>query len=381
MKFVDEVKVYIKSGKGGDGSVAFLRERFQPKGGPAGGDGGRGGSIVVEATRNLGTLLDFRFQQHYRAENGQPGEGRHRYGRKGEDKVLYVPMGTILSDAETGEWIADLDGDGKRTVVARGGKGGRGNMHFATSTNQTPRHAEKGEPAVERRLKLTLKLMADVGLVGFPNAGKSTFISRVSAARPKIADYPFTTLAPNLGMVRTDIDRSFVVADIPGLIEGAAEGQGLGHRFLKHVERVAVLAFLVCVGPEEDRDPVSDYRVLLQELERYSPALLDKPRVLVLTKTDLPDTEDVRAEVEALAAEEGLRFFAISSVRGDGLDALRFALQDVVERDRARRAEAEAELGGASEALDDEDGEDSPNPDGRARLDALLAERRDTHEP
>lgn len=367
MKFVDEVKIYIKSGKGGDGSVAFLRERFRPKGGPAGGDGGRGGSIVVEATRNLGTLLDFRYQQHYRAENGQSGEGRHRYGRKGEDKVLSVPMGTIVSDAETGEWLADLDEDGKRTVVARGGKGGRGNMHFATSTNQAPRYAEKGEPYVERRLKLTLKLMADVGLVGFPNAGKSTLISRVSAARPKIADYPFTTLAPNLGMVRTEMDRSFVIADIPGLIEGAADGQGLGHRFLKHVERVAVLAFLVCVGPEEDRNPVQDYRVLLRELERYSPGLLDKPRVLVLTKLDLPDTEEARPEVQALADSEELQLYPISSVRGDGLQALQYALQEVVDADRARRTE-EAQAGdGADEGM-------SPNPEGRAKLDALLAE-------
>ncbi|MEL6183311.1 MAG: GTPase ObgE [Myxococcota bacterium] len=372
MKFVDEVKIYVRSGKGGDGSVAFLRERFRPKGGPAGGDGGRGGSVVFEATRNLGTLLDFRYQQHYRAENGQPGEGRHRYGRKGSDAVLSVPVGTIVSDAETGEWIADLDEDGKRTVVARGGKGGRGNMHFATSTNQTPRHAEKGEPAVERRLKLTLKLMADVGLVGFPNAGKSTFISRVSAARPKIADYPFTTLAPNLGMVRTDIDRGFVVADIPGLIEGAADGQGLGHRFLKHVERVSVLAFLVCVSPEDDRTPISDYETLLRELEAYRPELLEKPRILVLTKTDLPDTEDLRPEVAALAEREGLPFHAISSVRGDGLDPLRYALQEIVDGDRARRiAEAAAEP-------DLEVPGESPNPEGRARLDALLATRRDS---
>lgn len=372
MKFVDEVKVYARSGKGGDGSVAFLRERFRPKGGPAGGDGGRGGSVVVEATRNLGTLLDFRYQQHYRAENGQPGEGRHRYGRKGSDEVLRVPIGTVVSDAETGEFIADLDRDEMRTVVARGGKGGRGNMHFATSVNQTPRHAEKGEPAVERRLKFTLKLMADVGLVGFPNAGKSTFISRVSAARPKIADYPFTTLAPNLGMVRTDIDRGFVVADIPGLIEGAADGQGLGHRFLRHVERVSVLAFLLTETPEEGRDPVSDYRVLLGELGAYSPKLLDKPRLLVLTKNDLPEAQAAEEEVEAMAAEAGLAFFSISSVVGRGLDPLKFALQDIVDKDRLKRAAERAE-NDASES--DSSDEDNPNPEGRARLDALLSTR------
>lgn len=370
MKFVDEVKIYVRSGKGGDGSVAFLRERFRPKGGPAGGDGGRGGSVIFEATRNLGTLLDYRYQQHYRAENGHSGEGRHRYGRKGEDSVLSVPVGTIVTDAETGEWIADLDEDGKRSVVARGGKGGRGNMHFATSTNQAPRRAEKGEPAVERRFKLTLKLMADVGLVGFPNAGKSTFISRVSAARPKIADYPFTTLAPNLGMVRTELDRGFVVADIPGLIEGAADGQGLGHRFLKHVERVSVLAFLVCVSPEDERDPVSDYEILVRELEAYRPELLEKPRLLVLTKMDLPDSEEVRPDVEALAEREAIAFHAISSVRGDGIDPLRYALQDIVDSDRAQRAAADA-----SEEEGDEADENSPNPEGRAKLDAILADR------
>lgn len=364
MKFVDECKIYVQSGKGGDGCVAFLRERFRPKGGPAGGDGGKGGSIVLEATRNLGTLLDFRYQQHYRAENGQPGEGRHRYGRKGQDSVLKVPVGTIITDAETGEYIADLNEDGRRTVVARGGKGGRGNMHFATSTNQTPRQAEKGEPAVERRLRLTLKLMADVGLVGFPNAGKSTLVSRISAARPKVADYPFTTLAPNLGMVRTDINRSFVVADIPGLIEGASDGQGLGHRFLKHVERVAVLAFLVCPGPEEDRDPVKDYEVLVSELGAYRDSMLQKPRVLILSKVDLPDSLEFESLVEQLAQQEGLPFFKVSSVRGDGVDQLRFALQSIVD---TYRSQDEAE------ALPEDD---SPNPEGRAKLDALLAGHR-----
>ena len=377
MKFVDEVKIYVRSGKGGDGCVAFLRERFRPKGGPAGGDGGRGGSVVVEATRNLGTLLDFRYQQHYRAENGQPGEGRHKYGRKGEDALLRVPVGTVVSDADTGELIADLDDDEKRTVVARGGKGGRGNMHFASSTNQTPRYAEKGEPWVERRLKLTLKLMADVGLVGFPNAGKSTLVSRLSAARPKVAEYPFTTLTPNLGLVRTDIDQSFVLADIPGLIEGAAEGQGLGHRFLRHVERVAVLAFLVCPGPEEDRDPVSDYRVLVDELGRYSPALLDKPRVLVLSKVDLPDASVAEPELRTLAEEEGLDLFAVSAVRGDGLEPLTYALQRRVNEDRDRRAAEATPDPGAADELEpgpnpEDEPEPGPNPEGRARLEAIL---------
>ncbi|MBX2812184.1 MAG: GTPase ObgE [Myxococcales bacterium] len=368
MKFVDEVKIYVKSGKGGDGCVAFLRERYRPKGGPSGGDGGRGGSMVVQASRNLGTLLDYRYQQHYRAENGHPGEGRQRYGRKGEDKVLQVPIGTVITDAETGEFITDLSADGSRTVVARGGSGGRGNMHFASSTNQTPRHAEKGEPAIERRLQLTLKLMADVGLVGFPNAGKSTFISRVSAARPKVADYPFTTLVPNLGMVRTDVDKGFVVADIPGLIEGASEGIGLGHRFLRHVERVSVLAFLVCPVPEEGRNPIDDYRVLLKELEAYSPRMLEKPRILVLSKMDLPDTQELVPDVRAFAESEGLSFTAVSSVTGEGVSELTYGLQAMVEQHRMQEA---TEPSDNPNLLEEED--ESPNPDGRAQLNALLS--------
>lgn len=335
MKFVDEVSIYIKSGKGGDGCVSFLREKFRPKGGPDGGDGGTGGDVVFVADENLNTLLDFRYQQHYKAENGRPGEGRQKYGRAGEDAVIRVPVGTVVSDHETGEILSDLDANGRRFVAAAGGKGGRGNMHFATSTNQAPRFAEKGEPAVERRVRLTLKLMADVGLVGFPNAGKSTLISRISAAKPKIADYPFTTLTPNLGMVRVDVDRGFVVADIPGLIEGAAEGSGLGHRFLKHVERVAVLAFLVTVSPgEEGRSPVEDYRTLVEELGRYSAALLEKPRVLVLTKMDLPDVQEVEEEVRALAEAEGLPFFSISSVASRGLEPLIYALLKAVDEAR-----------------------------------------------
>lgn len=317
--------------------MSFLRERFRPKGGPDGGDGGNGGSVIFEATRNLSTLLDFRYRQHYRAEHGQPGMGRQRYGRKGKDAIVDVPIGTIVADHETGEVLADLDEDGKRVVAARGGKGGRGNMHFATATNQAPRRSEPGEPAEERRIRLTLKLMADVGLVGFPNAGKSTFISRVSAARPKIADYPFTTLTPKLGMVRLGYDEGFVIADIPGLIEGAADGAGLGHRFLRHVERVSVLAFLLSISFEEDRSPVRDYEILVRELEAYAETLAQKPRLIVLTKTDLPETEAWEAEVRQLAEREGVSCFSISSVRGDGLDRVLRAMQTIVQDQRARR--------------------------------------------
>jgi GTP-binding protein len=332
VKFVDEVSVDIRSGKGGDGAVSFLREKFRPKGGPDGGDGGRGGDIVFVADENLNTLLDFRYQRHYFAENGQPGAGRHKAGRSGVDLVVRVPVGTIVSDADTGEVLSDLDLPEKRFVGAAGGKGGRGNMRFATSTNQAPRTAEPGTPAIERRVRLTLKLLADVGLVGFPNAGKSTLISRISAAKPKVADYPFTTLTPNLGMVRAG-DRSFVVADIPGLIEGASEGAGLGHRFLRHVERVAVLAFLVTIAPGEDRrDPVADYRTLVDELGRYSPELLEKPRVLVLTKMDLPDVAAHLEALKALAEEEGLSLFPISAVAGIGLDPLIYALGELTSR-------------------------------------------------
>ena len=366
MKFVDEASIYIQSGRGGDGGLSFLRERFRPKGGPDGGDGGKGGDIVFEASRNLGTLLDFRYNQHFRAEHGQNGMGRHKYGRKGSDCVLKVPVGTIITDHNTGELIADLSVDGARAVAARGGKGGRGNMHFATSTNQTPRHFEKGGALEERRVRLTLKLLADVGLVGFPNAGKSTFISRISAAKPKVADYPFTTLTPNLGMVRTDVDHSFVVADIPGLIEGAADGAGLGHRFLKHIERVAVLAFMVTVSYEEGRDPVTDYQVLDRELARYSDRLPDKPRILLLTKTDLPDAAEHTEAVAELAREHELAFFALSSVTGNGVDAVVHHLQKLVDERRALPPEPIAPTVGrpfASEAErvlrgDDEDDDD-----------------------
>jgi GTPase len=332
VKFVDEVSISIRSGKGGDGCVSFLREKYRPKGGPDGGNGGKGGDITFVADENLNTLLDFRYQQHYYAGNGEPGQGNQRYGKGGEDLRIRVPVGTLIADADTGEQLADLDRKDMEFVAAPGGKGGRGNMHFATSTNQAPRYSEAGEPAVEKKIRLTLKLLADVGLIGFPNAGKSTLISRISAAKPKIADYPFTTLTPNLGMVRSGDKRSFVVADIPGLIEGAAEGHGLGHRFLKHVERVAVLAFLVTVAPgEESRDPIADYRTLVSELGRYSEDLLAKPRVLVLSKMDLPDVQAQEEDVRRFAEAEGLQLFPVSAVANVGLDALIYALLDRVE--------------------------------------------------
>lgn len=364
MKFVDEAVVYVRSGKGGDGAATFLRQKFKPLGGPDGGDGGRGGSVIVVSDRRLGTLLDLKYRQHHRAEHGQNGMSRQKYGRKGEDCRIKVPVGTIVADADTDEILADLSSDGAEVVVAKGGKRGRGNMHFSTSTNRAPRFAEPGGDFQERRLKMTLKLIADVGLVGFPNAGKSTLVSRLSAAKPKIADYPFTTLTPNLGIVRISDERSFCIADIPGLIEGAADGAGLGHRFLKHVERVSALAFLLDVSFEPRRHPVTDYETLVGELEAYSPHLLDKPRVIVLTKTDLPDTEAAEDEVRALAERHGCAFYKISAVRGDGLDALAYALQDLVDEGRSEPpATVELpphELGPTAEEGDADPGADAP---------------------
>ncbi|MBK6684169.1 MAG: GTPase ObgE [Deltaproteobacteria bacterium] len=340
MKFVDEVAIYVRSGKGGDGCGSLARRKFEPKGGPDGGDGGHGGDVILEATHNLGTLLDFRYQQHYRAEHGEAGMGNGKYGRNGEDAIVKVPIGTLVADDATGEILGDLAEEGARLIVAKGGKRGRGNLHFVTSTNQAPRYYEKGGEAVEKKVRLTLKLLADVGLVGFPNVGKSTLISRISAAKPKIADYPFTTLVPNLGMVRIGPESGFVVADIPGLIAGASEGAGLGHRFLRHVERVAILAFLVSVSYEEDRNPLADYQTLKDELSRYDESMLEKPRVLILAKGDLPDTDDVEEEVRALAEAEGIKFFRISAVEGSGLGLLVHHLDQVVRERRKSQLEA-----------------------------------------
>lgn len=334
MRFVDEARITVRSGRGGKGSVSFLREKYRPFGGPDGGDGGRGGSVILMADPQVGTLLDFRFVKVHAAEDGHGGTGTHKNGKAGADLIVRLPVGTVVTDEATGELVCDLAAPGQEFVVAKGGRGGLGNMNFATSTNQAPRYAQPGEEPVERQLSLTLKLLADVGLVGFPNAGKSTLISRLSAAKPKIADYPFTTLSPNLGIVRTADEANFVLADIPGIIEGASEGAGLGHQFLRHIERVFAIAVLVDVSPEPSRHPLTDYETLMNELGKYSPALLEKPRVLVLTKNDLPDTDAAREELEALAEREGIPFFVISAVRGDGLKELGYALQAIVDLGR-----------------------------------------------
>jgi len=329
--FIDEVKIDVKAGNGGNGCLAFRREKFVPRGGPSGGDGGHGGDVFLVASNHYNTLLHFRFNPEHKAERGRHGEGSNRTGRDGVSIDLPVPVGTIVYDDATGELLHDFTVAGDRFLVARGGRGGRGNQHFATSTHQAPTEHEAGRAGEEKRLRLELKLLADVGLVGFPNAGKSTLISRISAARPKIADYPFTTLEPNLGVVSVD-DRSFVVADIPGLIEGAHEGAGLGMQFLKHVERTRLLVHLVDVSETTGRDPVHDFEVIMDELGSFDPRMLEKPMIVAASKIDVAQDPDRIASVRDLARERGLRFFEISSVTGQGIDELKFAMAEEVFR-------------------------------------------------
>ncbi|MGQ9497351.1 MAG: GTPase ObgE [Desulfotomaculales bacterium] len=319
--FYDEARIYVKGGDGGNGCVAFRREKYVPRGGPAGGDGGSGGSVVLRADPQLATLIDLRYRRHYKAERGGHGMGKNMHGRDGEDLVLRVPVGTVVRDAATGEVLADLVEDGQQVVVARGGRGGRGNARFATSTRQAPAFAEKGEPGEEKWLKLELKLLADAGLIGFPNAGKSTILARVSAARPKIADYPFTTLAPYLGVVRAGEGESFVLADIPGLIEGAHQGAGLGHRFLRHIERTRLLVHVVDVAGSGGRDPVEDFAVINRELAAYDPELALRPQVVAANKIDLPGAAKNLARLrEALG--ERYEVYPVSALTGEGLDRL-----------------------------------------------------------
>ena len=320
--FVDEIDVFVKGGDGGAGCVSFRREKFVPRGGPDGGDGGDGGSVVLEADSSITTLLDFHYQRHYTAERGHHGEGANRHGRSGGDTILRVPLGTVVSDRDTGEPLGDLTERGQRLTVVRGARGGRGNARFATSTNRAPRRADLGRGGEARWIHLELKLLADVGVVGFPNAGKSTLVSRLSAAKPRIADYPFTTLAPTLGIVRAGEDRSFVIADLPGLIPGAASGKGLGHRFLRHVERTRLLVHLIDLDPGTGRDPLDDYRSIREELSAYSPELAARPEIVVVNKAELPGTEPARARIERFCAERGLPFHAISAVTGNGLPGL-----------------------------------------------------------
>lgn len=328
--FIDEVRIFVKAGDGGDGCTAFRREKYVPRGGPSGGDGGRGGDVWIYASQHYNTLLHYRFNPEHKAERGRHGEGSNRTGRDGASIELPVPVGTVIYDDDTGELLYDLTKPGERVLVAKGGRGGRGNAHFATSTHQAPTEHEPGRPGEERRLRLELKLLADVGLVGFPNAGKSTLISRVSAARPKIADYPFTTLEPHLGVVRLEDGRSFVMADIPGLIEGAHQGHGLGVQFLRHVERTRLLAHLVDVSEMSGRDPVRDFEIILAELASFSKELARKPMFVVATKMDVAQAPERVEALKAAARKKRLRFFPISAVTGEGLEKLIRAMADKI---------------------------------------------------
>lgn len=323
--FIDEVRIRVKAGDGGNGCLAFRREKYVPRGGPSGGDGGRGGDVVFVASEHHNTLLHFRFNPEHTAERGRHGEGSNKTGRDGASIEVPVPVGTMVYDDETGELLHDFTRAGDRFVVARGGKGGRGNQHFATPTHQAPTEHEPGRPGEEKRLRLELKLLADVGLVGFPNAGKSTLISRISAARPKIADYPFTTLEPNLGVVSAG-DETFVVADIPGLIEGAHLGHGLGVQFLKHIERTRLLVHLVDVSEASGRDPVDDFRIVMEELESFSPDLVRKPMFVVASKVDAAQNRARLAGLKKLAAKKHLPLFEVSSVTGEGIEELKYKM-------------------------------------------------------
>ena len=325
--FVDQVKIQVKAGKGGDGAVAFRREKYVPNGGPAGGDGGKGGSVILKVDEGLRTLMDFRYHRIFKAKPGQNGMIKGMYGRGAKDLYIAVPQGTTVTDADTGEVLGDLVENGAELVVAKGGRGGRGNIHFASAKNPAPEIAENGEPGIERNLKLELKVLADVGLVGFPSVGKSTLLSVVTSAKPKIADYHFTTLVPNLGMVRLDDGQDFVMADLPGLIEGASQGVGLGIQFLRHVERTRVILHLVDMSGTEGRDPFEDYQKINAELKKYNPALLERPQIVVASKMDMPDSAENLAKFkEQLAKDDTLatkpEVLAISSLTHQGLDEL-----------------------------------------------------------
>jgi GTP-binding protein len=349
MKFVDEAAIEVRGGHGGAGCLSFLREKYRPKGGPDGGNGGHGGSVVLEADAQLTTLLDFKYQPKLAAKRGEHGRGKDQHGHRGEDVVARVPIGTLVYDDESGERLADLNTQGARVVVARGGLGGHGNATYKTSTNQAPRKVQPGLPGEERRVRLELQLIADVGLLGFPNVGKSTFISRVSAARPRVADYPFTTLVPHLGVVRVDEDTTFVLADMPGLIEGAHEGHGLGHRFLRHVSRSALLLHLLDVSGMSGRDPLDDHDVINRELALYHPAVAAKPQVVAANKIDAAPPE-LLADLRQRCTARGIVLFEISAVTGDGITEL---VRELARRVRAAR-QAAAVAAAAADPLADE---------------------------
>ena len=365
--FVDEAKISVKAGDGGNGCVAFRREKYVPRGGPSGGDGGNGGSVYLEANPNDNTLLRYRYNREFKADRGRHGEGSNCTGVSGDDLILKVPVGTLVYDEQNEEVLADLKGPGQRVLVAQGGKGGRGNQHFAKPWHQAPREREDGQPGEERQLRLELKLLADVGLVGFPNAGKSTLISVISAARPKIANYPFTTLEPNLGVVNadggtgghgTELGRTFVVADLPGLIEGASEGAGLGTRFLKHVERTRLLVHLIDTSDTAEMDPVKAFEIIEGELAAFSETLVEKPMIVVATKLDATTDRAKLEELQEFCKKKGLEFHAISAAAGEGVKELVRGMADALDRIPKEEMEEEAEDGFAG------NGDDSTEVDG-----------------
>jgi GTP-binding protein len=339
MKFIDEAKIYVKAGDGGNGAATFRREKYIPMGGPNGGDGGRGGSIYVIADRNINTLVDYRYTRKFIGKRGENGGGADQYGAGGEDIVLRMPVGTVITDLNTGHILADLDVHDKKVLLAKGGKGGLGNLHFKSSTNRAPRQKTNGEQGEEFEVSLELRVLADVGLLGLPNAGKSTLIRAVSSARPKVADYPFTTLHPNLGVVRVGAEKSFVMADVPGLIEGAADGAGLGIRFLKHLQRTRILLHLVDIAPiDPNADPVRDAKAIVGELVKHDPELADKPRWLVLNKLDLIPEEDRQKAIDKFlkAYKKATKYdgpvFPIAAISGDGTKPLIYAIQEALEQ-------------------------------------------------
>ncbi|HEX5675145.1 MAG TPA: GTPase ObgE [Azonexus sp.] len=357
MKFIDEAKIYVKAGDGGNGAATFRREKYIPMGGPNGGDGGRGGSIYAVADRNINTLVDYRYTRKFIGKRGENGGGADQYGAGGDDIVLRMPVGTVIYDLNTEEVVADLAEHGQKVLIARGGKGGLGNLHFKSSTNRAPRQKTNGEEGEEFEFRLELRVLADVGLLGLPNAGKSTLIRAISAARPKVADYPFTTLHPNLGVVRVDDERSFVVADVPGLIEGAADGAGLGIRFLKHLQRTRILLHLVDIAPiDPDANPVRDAKAIVGELLKHDPALAEKPRWLVLNKLDLIPAEDREAAIKNFlkAYKKATRYngpvFPIAAISGEGTKPLIYAIQEALEKMARPEIDDDSDTAGGKDA-------------------------------
>lgn len=329
--FVDQVKIYVKGGDGGNGMVAFRREKYVPKGGPAGGDGGNGADVIFEVEEGLRTLMDFRYKRHFKAPRGEHGMSKNQHGKNSQPMIVKVPPGTVVSDEETGQIIADLTEHGQQAVIAKGGRGGRGNSRFATPANPAPELSENGEPGIERHVILELKVLADVGLVGFPSVGKSTLLSVISSAKPKIAEYHFTTLVPNLGMVETEDGRSFVMADLPGLIEGAHQGVGLGHQFLRHIERTRVIVHVIDMSGLEGRDPYEDYVTINEELKEYNLRLTERPQIIVANKMDMPDSEENLAGFKEKLKDD-LKIFPISAITREGVRELLFEIADAIER-------------------------------------------------